>query len=538
MKKFLLITVLVSMGLVFIGAIQKYPFSYSGAQIDAFHEWLNTVTGSVSTTEALLLDGHTALQEEPSEGGFENGDKTLLNSALQPEDILDEDDFASDSASLPPSQQSVGAYINTKFTAPGTIGAVTPAPTIYTDRLEPTASATQGDAVDFREGTNYPGSNFTRIKGQDSQDYSPTLLLPNFQYQTYVGEFTMMPRQSSNFNIYGQDLHQTTWPVTSTGVIANLGSLASAINADFKIANWSDGTISVTPDSNDHFCYDNSGTFTHTSDGNSFSLTAPGIYSFQAAREGDCWYLAQFTATGTDTGSGGCEGVWNCGIEDDTTHTLAYFKFESGAFATDAMGNYSAGTLYNTPTADTVWFIEGAASMNLASASSQYFAIDTTDTDVFGWNSSGKITIFGAFNADSSTVSSAMFNKSNCVQIQYTSASQVSLRIYNGSGWDAHYYGTACTDGNGYFIMVTIDTSTSPDSYAMYVWDDTLGSKLGSYVSGDLSTDVINLSSASLVSIGNSGGYNADGSYDAWFFRDDNLNQTDFEQLVVGAYGN
>jgi hypothetical protein len=39
-------------------------------------------------------------------------DHTLINTALQPDDVLDEDDFASDSKDYPPSQQSAKAYVD------------------------------------------------------------------------------------------------------------------------------------------------------------------------------------------------------------------------------------------------------------------------------------------------------------------------------------------------------------------------------------------------------------------------------------------
>jgi hypothetical protein len=64
---------------IFLIAATTYQFAYSGAQVKAFYDWLNTVTATISTTEALLLDGHTALQEEPLEGAFVDGDKSKLN---------------------------------------------------------------------------------------------------------------------------------------------------------------------------------------------------------------------------------------------------------------------------------------------------------------------------------------------------------------------------------------------------------------------------------------------------------------------------
>lgn len=65
------------------------------------------------------------------------------------------------------------------------------------------------------------------------------------------------------------------------------------------------------------------------------------------------------------------------------TNCLAVFNFENGALTTDSKGSATLNA-YNTPTADTVNFREGAASVLLVGASHQYFEI--TDANLpAGW---------------------------------------------------------------------------------------------------------------------------------------------------------
>jgi hypothetical protein len=114
-----ILRILASLALgIFLIAATTYQFTYSGAQIKAFYDWLNTVTATISTTEALLLDGHTALQEEPSEGAFVDGDKTKLAGIEASADVTDAANVAAAGAvMLTGNGQIAGTSANTPIVA-------------------------------------------------------------------------------------------------------------------------------------------------------------------------------------------------------------------------------------------------------------------------------------------------------------------------------------------------------------------------------------------------------------------------------------
>jgi hypothetical protein len=183
-----ILRILASLALgIFLIAATTYQFTYSGAQIKAFYDWLNIVTATISTTEALLLNGHTALQEEPSEGGFVAGDKSKLDGI---ESNATADQTGAEIKTAYENEADTNAYTNSEKIA---VGMIIPDST-FTQANTFIVGTGAGTYAETPIGTIEGGSSPTSDSNKIVHDYTAAQLVYGIS-----GIYTSSPWEQQDF---------------------------------------------------------------------------------------------------------------------------------------------------------------------------------------------------------------------------------------------------------------------------------------------------------------------------------------------------
>jgi len=175
-------------------------------------------------------------------------------------------------------------------------------------------------------------------------------------------------------------------------------------------------------------------------------------------------------------------------------HCVALYRFESGALTVDSKDGNTL-TAYNNPIADTVDFREGAASVQLVKASSQYFA--RTDPDLnsgfpckFGetnrsftfcfWILPGAISSNAYIISKSADGGGAAYKQSYRIYLSADTKKITLLLVkdgtYSGSVF-THNSELTCDGAHWYHVAVSHDASNG--GIRIRIWDDTAQAILG-----------------------------------------------------------
>jgi hypothetical protein len=205
-----ILRILASLALgIFLIAAMKYQFTYSGAQIKAFYDWLNTVTATISTTEALLLDGHTALQEEPAEGGFVAGDKSKLDGI---ESNATADQTGAEIKTAYENEADTNAYTDSEKTAVGNLN------TASTRAAEDTL--TDGSNLPDGAAVKAYGDTYWGMTTSSDPDQSAGTLGQDADGANVTNDQTIRATDGSgNQWPVGRKLVNITFPFTTAGAI-------------------------------------------------------------------------------------------------------------------------------------------------------------------------------------------------------------------------------------------------------------------------------------------------------------------------------
>jgi len=428
---------------------------------------------------------------------------------------------------------------------PGEIGGTTPATMINADEINMTRGETTGDSNDYREGSNN-GDNYTTLKGKNNQSQTATVILPN--HDGLLGPPVVDSAKTTDHNAYANDGEWNVIPFSGSGTKIYLDDITNLNAGVIRILSLDANDKYIQPALTDQIWWkdnDMSGTpptyawVTTMDAGDKLTITDIGWIDLYRKPDQTGWYA--FSDVQLADGGAGAAG-WNPGLLTDAD-CVGYYLFESGALETDSS---TAGawdlTAGNTPVADAVNYIEGAASVDMEQSDSDYFTVHADSTDVFGWATSGLISITGWFKAESTDATRSLFKKdtsgNTAIVIAMASNNRLLLRVdgNDDTTYEDYYYGSAVTDDQWYFFAITIDNGN--DLYSMYVWDETAGDTLGSPVSSaSLSEGIANLNAANATTIGTGSTFTFDGNLDEWTFWDVLISSTTRDQIRAGTYG-
>jgi hypothetical protein len=224
---------------------------------------------------------------------------------------------------------------------------------------------------------------------------------------------------------------------------------------------------------------------------------------------------------------------------------VALWRFENGALTTDSKGSNTLVGGGGSPTADTVNFKEGAASVEIDN--SDYYNVNDGDLDagfpLKNGDANKKISVCFWVKFASIGSYDGIFNKGSSNKYSFQvhtgwSNEKMTLGIgyNNGSSLELITFGTACSTGIWYHMGVTYQDSDK--SYKMRIYDDNAGALLGGSELTGNTTNNINIEDG-IVTVGkySNGSYYLDGLIDEMVIFNDILSSDEIDQIRAGTYG-
>jgi len=228
---------------------------------------------------------------------------------------------------------------------------------------------------------------------------------------------------------------------------------------------------------------------------------------------------------------------------------IALWRFENGALTADSKGGNTL-TAHATPTADLVNFKEGAASVQLTEADTDYFSITDALLDAAFPFKNGdaikKISVTFWVKFDSLPIatlnriciwkSDEILKKSFAILLE-NDVTDSSMELWisaNGANWNPAYkHASAMVINRWYHVAVTYQDSDK--AYRIRIWDDTAGAILGV----DLTGVGVNIHvDSARVTIGDDDANNVmDGKIDEMVIFNDILTVAQIDAIRAGTYG-
>jgi len=224
----------------------------------------------------------------------------------------------------------------------------------------------------------------------------------------------------------------------------------------------------------------------------------------------------------------------------------ALWRFENGALTADSKGANTL-TAVNTPTADQVNFKEGAASVQLTEADTDYLVINDVNLDAgFPLKNGDAVkkisaTFWVRFDSLPVVVSRrACFNKDGLNKCSiliglYNDMTDSSIELSissNGMAWTSYLHASAIAINTWYHVGVTYQDSDQV--YRIRIWDDTAGAILGVDLTG-VGVNIFVTNGA--VKVGDDqAGAKMDGKIDEMVIFNDILTVAQIDAIRAGTY--